>query len=340
MTVAIKIENGLRRGSFDIAGIRGTVPAQAITSTNLRHAEDAGFDPALFKARVAVINEFDPKKLVRDPVYERRRIRAISKTIRRYPEYLFLLALQGVKTNVPRKKSGKIIHPFQFTRNNNDFLIAFQQKCGFQLIRVFFNYEHNVHEDYRHYRNLVPNGRFVASLDENMPFKHFKWLYLESLRRSDEVITFFGHNPSRNRRNPDNMRNLTFLSERESDNILRLTTSTEKHIKKTVSSIIHHYFGIDVCSFSTSRWRDQPAKNHTMVVLDHFRYVALLPTTARRCVITGKNLYRSAKEFGLSLGRPSIPVSTHDIAHLNEQFSTLHKTHTRKSLGSIVDESL
>ena len=75
MTVNIEQQNGMRYGSFNILGIQGNVPQQAITSTNLNHAKDSGNPNFNFKTNILKIIEFDPMKLTNDEDYKKTRIK-------------------------------------------------------------------------------------------------------------------------------------------------------------------------------------------------------------------------------------------------------------------------
>ncbi len=329
MTITVKIKNGIRYGSFTIHGIQSTFPTQVITSTNLNNAEKGNFSPFDFKTKIVEIIEFEPQKLVSDEDYKNERLEIITKMINKFPSYLFLFAINGAKGD---KKTS-----FKFSRINNEHLIEFQKQCGFKLIKIFLKHVQNISEDYEYYRSIIPKKRFVASLDENMDNKKFEFLYHDCLKHDDEIITFFGRRQSISKNNPDNELNFTFIRQHKNDKILRLTSMTVKVDNDLVSSLKHHWNGLDAYSFMTKKG-NQNVADYLLKALNGFKYGLLLADTHLTCTIKKElNLYKSSQYFRKHFEQSSIPVSTHDIVRLNETFETLHKKYTEKSLGKILN---
>jgi len=338
MTINVNHERGIRYGSFNINGIEGRFPIQAITSTNLNHTqyfENPNFD---FKTKIVEIVDFFPKKLVNDPKYRENRIKTVSKMINEYPEYLFLFTVKGARANTYKTKSGISVKPFKFTKSDNVSLIKFQTECGFPLIKVFFKRVKSIN-DSEYYRSLIPNNQFVASLDENMSHNAFRTLYLECIDKGDEIISFFGRKPSTSKKQIHNQLNFTFIAGRPNDKILRLTSFTSKAVDSAVSSLIYNWYSLDVYSFMTRRG-NQDIDEYEMRVLDGFYYKPLLKNTNLVCPITGKNLYQSSKDFERKFDKSSIPVTTHDIVRLNEQFEVLHEKYSREEIQEILGDRI
>ena len=73
-----------------------------------------------------------------------------------------------------------------------------------------------------------------------------------------------------------------------------------------------------------------------MRVLDGFLYKPLEKNTKLTCVITGKNLYQSSKDFERKYDKSSLPVTTHDIVRLNEEFGKLPEQYTREEIKNLL----
>lgn len=292
----------------------------------------------ILKQKIVEIIEFFPKKLVTDSAYRKNRLKTVSKMINDYPEYLFLFAVKGARAVSYKSQSGDKISPFKFTKTNNELLIDFQTKCGFPLITVFFKLARSI-KDSEYYRSLIPNVKFVASIDENMSHNSFRTIYQECLEKGNEVISFFGRVPSKSKKQIHNQLNFGFLANRPNDKILRLVSLTSKARDSAVLSLIYNWFGLDSYSFMTRRGR-QDIDEYEMRVLDGFFYKPLEKDTKLVCPITGKNLYQSSKDFEKKYDKSSIPVTTHDIVRLNEQFEVLHKQYTREEIQEILGDRI
>ena len=354
MAIELEIGNDQRYGTFDIRGIKGTFPTQAITSTNLNQRKSAlqssklspetkaAFKKLDFGTKIVERIEFDPHRLVNSPDYRKSMIKNASKMIGDHPGYLFLFTLQGIKSH----RGG--IGPFQFTRNNNRILIDFQLECGFDLIRVFFNSGQNV-DDHAYYRKLVPDKRFLACLDENMVNRYFKTVYRDCLEKGDEMISFFGRKPS-SKTSKHNMFNFTFLRSQKYDKMIRVVSSIQKSTDGLVNSLLYKWYEMDVISFMTNKG-DPHYRGFVPKALDMWKYNPLLQNTKLRCVITNQNLFDATKEFGSienSVGGAydrfyngsTVPISVHDIVRLNQQLSTLHEQYTQKQLRKILGDRI
>jgi hypothetical protein len=329
---AIKVHdtNGIRHGSFEIHGIKGHFPIVVITSTNLNHLKDAkklnfDFD---FKVNIIEIIEFDLAKLLIDSAYEKRQIKKISKIITNNPNKLFLFTIKGARGD------------FKLTEQVNEFLIDFQIKCGFALIRVFFTYARKAWETYQKLRKLIPkNASFVACLDEDLPEHIFKLLYLNCYAKKDPIISFIGREPSKqNGKNVDNKTNFQFILKRKNDKILRLTSFIPKAFNDISSPFVYHLFGFDAYSLMT-RQGNQNISKVDIKAIHKFKYKLLFPNTKLVCALTGQNLYTSSQMFKTKIKKSSLPVSVHAIAELNKIFETLPKNYTREKLEKIVGKN-
>ncbi len=338
MAISVNYKNGNRYGTFKINGIEGTFPTQSITSTNLNHRDDYFDDKQFnFKTNIVEIIEPDPEKLINDSEYRESRSKIISKMIDENPNYLFLFTLRGARDNKYKRSGHGIIH-FKFTKANNESLIKFQKECGFPLIKVFFKLAKDI-EDSEYYRTLIPEDRFVASLDENMYHDSFRTLYQECIAKQDQIISFFGRVPSKNKKQINNQSNFAFLVAHPDDQILRLASFIQKSITGVVSSLVYNYFGIDAYSFWT-REGPQNTRNYQMRALDGFRYKLLEKDTTLICPITEKNLYESAIYFKNKYNKSSIPLAIHDIVRLNERFEKLPERYTREEIREILGDRI
>ncbi|CAD6368616.1 hypothetical protein NMT12_120104 [metagenome] len=338
MTISVNHENGIRHGTFSINGIEGIFPTQAITSTNLNHRSYFENPKFNFKTKVVEIIEFFPKKLVNDSEYRTKRSKIVSKMIKDNPNYLFLFTVKGARAVSYTSKSGTKISPFKFTKDNNESLIDFQKECEFPLIKVFFKRAGSI-KDSEYFRNLIPKAKFVASIDENMSHNSFRTLYQECISKGDEIVSFFGRIPSKSKKQIHNQLNFAFLASRPSDKILRFASFTSKALDSAVLSLIYNWFSLDAYSFMTRRG-SQDIPEYEMRALDGFYYKPLLKDTTLVCPITGKNLYESSKDFEKKYGKSSIPVTTHDIVRLNEQFEVLHEQYTREEIQEILADRI
>jgi len=181
MTVNVGNKNGIRYGNFSIHGIKGAFPNQAIISTNLNHvkiAEQQDFD---FKTKILEIVSFFPSRIRNEPEYREKKIKEFSKIITSNSDKLCMLTIRGVRGD------------FKMTKDTNEFFIKFQIACGFKLIRAYFTYARDALENSQQYRSMIPNEcSFVALIDENLTHHVFKQLYLDCLKKQDEIVCFFG----------------------------------------------------------------------------------------------------------------------------------------------------
>ena len=131
MSVSVKQKNGIRYGTYNIMGVSGNFPNQAITSTNLNHAKFLGTSNFDFKTKFLEIVERHPDKIISDKEYRDRRQEIISKIIRQNSDKLCTLVISGAKSmSIPKDK--------------NISLIKFQKDCGFKLIKAFFKIRYRV----------------------------------------------------------------------------------------------------------------------------------------------------------------------------------------------------
>ena len=93
MTVNVKNKNGLRYGTFDIHGIKGSFPNQAITNVNLEQAEDADESDFNFGTNILEIIEMEPQRLIDDVEYKQERIIEIKQIIEKNPDKLCMFNL-------------------------------------------------------------------------------------------------------------------------------------------------------------------------------------------------------------------------------------------------------
>lgn len=325
MTVTVSIYNGIRHGIFDIHGIQGTFPNQAIISTNLHHVEYAKQPNFDFKTKFLDIIAFFPERLRSEPKYRKKKVEEFSKIIHENPDKLCMLTIRGVRGN------------FKMTKDANEFFIKFQIECGFKLIRAFFTHARDALANSQHYRSMIPNNcSYVATLDENLSNLVFKELYLDCHDKGDEIVCFLGRTPTKQKStNLKNKLNFNFILRREDDKIIRMTTFVPKSIKGVTSAYVYLLFGFDVYSYMTRLGNDN-IPEYKLLALNEFKYEQLLPTTQLVCVLTGQNLYNSSKLFEAQMNRSSLPVSVHDVIELNTKLEDLHEKHTREELEEIV----
>lgn len=325
MSVTVRNKNGIRFGEFEIHGIKGYFPRQAITTTNLNHSKYLRTPYLDFKTSVLEIIEKNPLDLVSDRDYRKRRIKAVSKVLEDNADKLCLLVLRGIRN------SAKITKP------RNESIIDFQIECGFKLIKVFFPSARNALQYAREYRKRIPHDRSVVFvLDENLEHSVFRDLYMDALNHNDEIIGFAGREPSRT--DYDNKLNFQFVASREKDGIIRLASFVKKSFGGVVGSLVYHAFGFDLYSFMT-RFGNPNSLPYEMKALAGFRYEPLVAGTEKTCVVTGMNLFHSSKRFE-GQNKSSLPVSVHDIVRLNEEFEQLHENYTRDRLRAIAENAL
>jgi len=320
MSVNVWNENGIRHGNFEIYGIKGKFPIQAITSTNLNHAETLNEPRFNFKTSFLEIIDRFPLRLVEDPEYRKSRMKKVSKTIEENPDKLCFLSLNGIRSSV------------RMNKERNLSIIQFQIDSGFKLIKVFFINSRNALQILKEYRNKIPEDRsIVIVLDENLDHTIFRSLYFNALEHGDEIIGFFGREPKSN--NDDNKLNFQFIARRSDDKIIRLVSLIKKSFKQVVGSLIYHLFGLDVYSFLT-HYGNPNVLITELKALNGFRYELLTNRTNLICAVTEMNLYYSSKRFE-KVKKSSTPVSIHDIIRLNELFLELQNIHTRNELELI-----
>jgi hypothetical protein len=325
MRVIVHNKNGIRYGSFEIHGIKGRFPVQAITSTNLNHATLLNSPNLDFKTSFLEIIEKYPKRVITDHDYRKDRIEKISKIIEQNPNKLCFLILRGIRNTV------------RMTKERNLSMIDFQVECGFKLIKVFFSSTRKALENSREYRSLIPADKtLVMVLDESLPNLTFKTLYIEALRHRDKIIGFFGREPKET--NEDNKLNFQFIGSRERDRIIRFTSFTRKRFGKFTSSLVYHLFGFDAYSFLT-RFGPPNKPLPELFALNGFTFEQLTSNTSLVCVVTGSNLHTSSKRFE-SEKKSSVPVSVHDIVNLNEEFEFIQNRYTREELELLVKDYL
>ena len=236
MVVNITNRNGIRFGDFDIQGINGRFPVQAITSTNLNHATFLQVPNFNFRTNFLEIIVQHPKRVLSKNTHRQDRITDISKIIQQNPDKLCLALLHGAKTAI------------DMTREQNLSFIQFQIDCGFKLIKVFFKDGVNALANLQEYRSLIPEGRrLVIVLDENLEHGVFRDLYLNAIEHGDEIIGFLGREPNRN--DDENRQNFQFIASRENDKIIRLVSSMPKSFGGVVGSLVYNWFGFDVYTF-------------------------------------------------------------------------------------------
>lgn len=325
MSVLVHNKNGVRYGTYDLYGIKGHFPTQAITSTNLNHAKSLRTPNLDFKTNFLEIIEKSPYDIIKNSDYREKRIKKISGIIKDNPDKICLLILRGIR-NATR-----------MTKERNLTIIDFQIKCGFKFIKAFFSSSRKALDNSREYRKLIPQGNsLVMVIDENLPNFTFKSLYIEALKHRDKVVGFFGREPKIT--NEDNKLNFQFIASRERDRIIRLTSFTKKRFGKLSSSLLYHLFGFDAYSFLT-RFGPPNKPITELFALNGFTYELLDKNTSLVCAVTGSNLFTSVKQFEAE-EKSSLPASVHDIIRLNEVFEILQNRYTRKELELLVKDYL
>ncbi len=325
MVVNVRQRNGIRYGDFEVYGVKGSFPIQAITSTNLNHARDFHQPDFDFKTTFLEIFEVYPDRILNGPEYRKNRAVEISKIIEQNADKVCLLVLNRAKET-------------PITKRQNRTLIKFQIACGFKLVKAFFMDETNALQNSREYRDMIPSGSsLVVVLDENLDHSVFKDLYFDAYKKhEDQVIGFLGREPSK--KNEDNKLNFIFLGKRKNDRVIRLVSLMRKSMKGVVGSLVYHLLGLDVYSFA-QRFGPPNIPLVKLEALRGFRYVPLTRNTNLTCVITGVNLYDSVRRFE-ARKKSSLPVNVHNVVRLNEEFENIQRNHTRQELEAIARESL
>ena len=277
-----------------------------------------------FGTKILQISEMEPARL-NNEIYRKERVNAIRKTIKANPGMLCLLAVGGIKSN------------FRINKAVNEMLIQFQIDCGFKLIQVFFNYVKDAMDDLEYFRNMIESKKkiFVACLDEKLDSNLFKLLYLECIERRDDIVSFYGR-----KQNKENMRNFGWIRSRKNDHTIRLSSFISKNNKTMINSVARHLLGFDCFSFP-ERIPSAAKFSYGPVALDEFYFNTLTRDTSLICVLTGKNLYTSTREFKENKKSEYLPIYIHDIVRLNESFETLHTKYTHKELSKLfIDQML
>lgn len=315
MVVTIKTKNDLRFGTYEILGIKGTIPTQAITTVNLEHAKEADEPNFDFGTNFLEIIEMEPHRLIEEQNYCKMKTEEIKQIIQKHPNKLCLLALKGIKNE------------FRITKYENEFLMKFQIDCGFKFIKIFFRLKQNAVEDLKHFRNQVKSKKkiFVACIDEKLPSKIFESIYLNCVKEHDEIISFFGR-----QLNKDNASNFTLLISRETDKVIRLNSMIFKTNKGVINSVARNLLGYDCFSFLQKPANDN--KYFKLVALDGLYFNTLTNDTTLICVLTGDNLYTSTRKFKKNQSFEYLPIYIHDIVRLNQLFVKLHTNYSRKKL--------
>lgn len=324
MVVNVVINNGIRSGTFDINGIKGTFPTQAITSTNLNHAKlmhDPAFD---FKTKILEIIEKYPGKIIHDQTYRKKRISEVKEIIKNNSDKLCFLALNGIKT-------------YGISKSGNISLIDFQIQCGFIFIKAYFIEKVSSVNDLIYYKNKIPKNKYLMPiLDEKLSHFNFEKLYVMTYRLGYDIIGFLGRTPTRLNKNI--RLNLKFLGSRDDDQFLRFTSFIEKSSKKISNPLLYHLFGFDIFSFRTSYGTPNISFSE-LTVCDQFKIVPLKSSSKLQCAVTNQNLYKIAKDY-LQSKKSTAPISIYNIVLLNEEFRILGKKYTRKQLEIIVSDRL
>ena len=324
MVVNVMINDGMRSGSFDINGIKGIIPTQAITSTNLNHAKlmnDPTFD---FKTKILEIVERCPDNLIHDKTYRKKRISEVKDMIKSNSDKLCFLALNGVKTH-------------ELSKSDNISLIDFQIQCGFIFIKAYFIAKRSSVTDLAYYKNKIPKNKYLmAILDEKLHHGEFKKLYIRIYKSGSDIIGFLGRTPTRFNKNIK--LNLKFIGSRNDDQILRFTSFIEKSSKNISNPLVYHLFGFDIFSFRTV-YGNQNIPLSNLTVCDQFKIIPLTSSSKLQCTVTKQNLYKVAKNY-MQYKKSTVPISIYNIVLLNNEFRILGKKYTRKQLEVIASSRL
>lgn len=322
MTVKVQHDDGIRHGTFNINGIKGTFPTQAITSTNLSHAESMNVPALDFHTKISEFAIKSPNRIITDKVYRDKYVSIIKQTIEKNPDKLHFLALNGIKKN-------------GMSKSDNNKFIDFQIECGFTFIKSYFVVGMSTSADLKDYIAKIPNGKYlVPVLDEWLDNSDFEDLYNKTYESNAEIIAFLGRTPTLSNR--DIKHNLNFIRDHDNDNILRLASFIEKKSGNVVNSLIYHLNGFDIFSFRTSYWKqDQPLSK--LVVFNNFTIDKLHRNSKLKCAVTNDDLYNVAKNH---FAGSSIPISIYNIVSLNKEFEIIYKKYTKKELKIIVQNRL
>lgn len=325
--INVKSKGGNRYGDFRIDGVVGKMPNQAMTSTNWNHAIYAKVPSFDFKTSVLVVIEKDPKRLLSDIGYLRRRVKVVRDTLAKNTDKICILELNGSKS-------------MKITKDVNVALIKFQILCGFKFIVTFFKYVRNAEANMKSYLGMMPSGTtLVPAVDLNLDHDTFKLLYELSVKHKLPIIAFLGRKLSKSKSNRDNQLNFMFVSRRKDDRIIRLVLSISKSDDGIVSSLVYRWFGFDVFSFRT-RYGNPNIPEFKLQALKNLRFVQLENNRDLTCVLTGNSLVESSLDFERRIRKSSLPVSIHDIVRLNEELETLHDRYTEQELAVLLGDRI
>jgi len=327
MITDIKIKNGLRQLSFDLNGINGNSPQQAIVYANVGHAKDAKQPDFDFGTIFLEIQEYKGKMLLEDRFYRKEQVKKFAKKIKNNPNKTLLFVINGSKSSL------------KFSRKANKILIDFQIKCGFKFVKAFMKYSTNALDDYRYYRSLVPKKcKFVAQIDENINHNIFRQIYLDCYKKNDDLICFFGRKPSRTQRH--SRFNFNFIRRNREDKILRFSSSTAKANEGVASSLVYYYYGFDIFSILARTWNPNMPEDLELEALNGIVFESLTKHTKLICPLTNQNLYDSSKYFKEKKNRESLPVSVHTVYSLNQTLKDLHKIFSSDDLKEILADRI
>ena len=325
MTTETKIRNGIRYGETTLSGVRVRLPTQAMTSTNVNHARDAGVPDFDFKTKFLVVLEKYPRRLISDVEYRKRRVDIVRKTLQDNGDKIAVFEVKGSKSLKP-------------TKDENSALIRFQLACGFKYVTAFFGTEKNWADNFAAYRDTLPAGIELAPvLDLNLKHETFIGLYELALREKCEVICFMGRNPSRTNR--DNKLNFEFIRSRAEDRVVRAALSINKSNNGLLNTLVFLRYRFDVCSFLT-RYGNQNIVDYKLSAVKDSDIVKVEDNPDLRCVVRGGSLHDSCVYFGREMNKSSLPVQIHDVVVTNELLERAHDTFTEEQLAALLSERL
>lgn len=324
MTVNVKIQNGVRYGTYDIKNKKGSFPTQGITTKNLEQAKSLKFSSRDFKTNILEIIVDDPKELIFGSNYWKTCVSKVKELVKENNDKLCFIVLRGEKSMV-------------ISKSRNRELINFQLECGLEFVKVYFYHIESLEsaiDNYKYYKNYkvkqFKNANIVPVLDEKLVVNTFTKLYMAFIDDRVEIIGFLGREPNMN----DNIIriNMDFIASRGTDKILRLVSFIPKSYRGIIRPLAYTIHGFDAFSFRTNMTRQKRNKFIPLPkVHDNLKFKLLTPETDLKCVVTKLNLHESYKQNSY------VVISIYDIVSINNEFEKLHINYTLIKLKEIVN---
>lgn len=323
--VSISIVDGMREGSFSIAGIVGAFPQHAMTSTNNGHQKKTG---VVVNFGTNVFEEIIRAKEISTLFKSTQRSELVSKLNKahiRNKGNIVMMALSGAG-------SKRLVH------EDNIELIKAQLDSGLTFVRVYIKKSKGALQNLQTYFSLIPEGKFlVPTLDEKLDHSIFKDLY-EYCKGKTPLIAIFGRDWTG--KDMDIINNISFLSVKNTDPILRLVSGISKRRTSTGVAIPFKFKLMcagDITSFATNGIGRYNIPKKDAEIMYQRRYVKVNDFRSLPCPIyTGKTIGQTLDDFA-QRDEESIPCSIFSIQQLNVE---LRNTKNRQDLLNILKEEV